>query len=297
MDTVASDSNTSSFDEALDLPCERAADAVFVEPLESFMRLHGWDERVVQRLDLLHVIAVQASAATVVFSETVDSLSAGEVLLVPPGMPFGLSCADDVKGYVVALSTEQCARIEALSDAFAQAVDAGEATRFSPRTPERTASQFDALLAVSGATGRDALLDVHAALCGVLSYLFSCQAESAKSAVTPASRGAAELVQAFNGIVERDFRTQRPLSDYCEALDVTERALRRATQKCVGLTPLQLIHARSVREAKRLLRFTNVSVAQVGMALGFDDPAYFNRFFKKAVGESPRAWRVARAQA
>ncbi len=296
MDTVVSPQDAETADTAPDLHCSEVSESVFVEPLESFMQLHGWDEKVVQRLDLLHLIALSSARATVVYSETVDALSAGDVLLVPPGMPFGLSCDADADGYVVALSAEQSERVLSLSPAFAQYASAEVPVRFKPPTHADTVDTFEKLLAVSRSGDREASLAVHAALCSTVAYLVAQNDSVLRGDDSPSSRSATALVIAFSELIERDFRTQRPLSDYCDALGVTERALRRATHKCHGQTPLQMIHARCVREAKRLLRFTNVSVAHVGSALGFDDPAYFNRFFKKAVGESPRAWRVARAR-
>ncbi len=47
-------------------------------------------------------------------------------------------------------------------------------------------------------------------------------------------------------------------------------------------------------EAKRALLYSNMTIAEVAYHLGFEDPAYFSRFFAKVVGRSPRAFRVAR---
>ena len=55
---------------------------------------------------------------------------------------------------------------------------------------------------------------------------------------------------------------------------------------------MQLVHARIVLEAKRQLRYTSVAVSEIAYALGFDDPAYFTRFFSRRTGLSPRAFRA-----
>lgn len=47
-------------------------------------------------------------------------------------------------------------------------------------------------------------------------------------------------------------------------------------------------------EAKRLLRFTDLTVRQVSRRLGFSDAAYFSKFFRVQSGESPRSFRAAR---
>jgi AraC family transcriptional activator of pobA len=54
----------------------------------------------------------------------------------------------------------------------------------------------------------------------------------------------------------------------------------------------QAILERRLLEAKRLLRFTIRSVEDVGYSLGFDDPSYFSRLFRRMSGKSPSDWRA-----
>ena len=51
--------------------------------------------------------------------------------------------------------------------------------------------------------------------------------------------------------------------------------------------------AQMVLEAKRDLRYTQKSVKEIAIDLGFEDPAYFTRYFKKSENESPQAYRMA----
>jgi AraC family transcriptional regulator, transcriptional activator of pobA len=68
--------------------------------------------------------------------------------------------------------------------------------------------------------------------------------------------------------------------------------LRTACAKVAGRAPLGLIQDRLLVEAKRLLLYSNMTVAEVAFRLGFDDPAYFSRFFTSHAGVSPRGFRV-----
>jgi AraC family transcriptional activator of pobA len=56
-----------------------------------------------------------------------------------------------------------------------------------------------------------------------------------------------------------------------------------------------LIHARLLEEACRRLEETELSVEQIGYSLGFRDPGYFNRFFKRQRSVAPGAYRKATA--
>ena len=58
-----------------------------------------------------------------------------------------------------------------------------------------------------------------------------------------------------------------------------------------------LLHARLGREAARRLVHIAAPVSKLAFELGFEDPAYFCRFFKRQTGLSPRAYRVRAAQA
>jgi len=59
----------------------------------------------------------------------------------------------------------------------------------------------------------------------------------------------------------------------------------------VGMPPMKYLEQRRVALACELLRMTNESVQQVALAAGFEDANYFAKRFRRAVGQSPRAFR------
>lgn len=71
-----------------------------------------------------------------------------------------------------------------------------------------------------------------------------------------------------------------------------ESQLRKACLSIAEQPPIKLVHARVLLEAKRQLLYTSKPISEIGYALGFDDPAYFTRFFSRRVGMSPRAYRL-----
>jgi AraC family transcriptional activator of pobA len=100
-----------------------------------------------------------------------------------------------------------------------------------------------------------------------------------------------ELVARFREQVERCFREHLGLAEYAGLLQTSESRLRRACVAVAGQSPIDLVHLRLLLEAERQLRYTSMPVTQIAYYLGFEDPAYFSRFFTRRMGTSPRAFR------
>jgi len=95
----------------------------------------------------------------------------------------------------------------------------------------------------------------------------------------------------FEALIRAHLRDGWKVADYARELGVSATHLTRITNTLAGQPPGQLIEQRRLQEARRLLAYTAMGVAEVGYALGFDDPAYFSRAFRRAGGESPGAFR------
>ncbi|WP_417810731.1 helix-turn-helix domain-containing protein [Thalassospira alkalitolerans] len=100
--------------------------------------------------------------------------------------------------------------------------------------------------------------------------------------------------QRFLQVLELHFREHWNVADYAGALGVSERRLGSAVMRATGKAPLTLIHERILREACMRLEQSPLGVAQIAYGLGFRDPAYFSRFFKRYMGEAPGAYRRLR---
>lgn len=57
-------------------------------------------------------------------------------------------------------------------------------------------------------------------------------------------------------------------------------------------TPLKIINDRIILEAKRQLCYTDLKIKEIAFRLGFDDPSYFVKFFKRQTGILPAEFRV-----
>lgn len=139
------------------------------------------------------------------------------------------------------------------------------------------------------AAGREASLAARAAL---LALWVERQAEAGREADAGAgSSPLVPIVRRFLDAVEGSFGQARPLTDYAREVGVSPSHLARACRRVAGHSPMRLIQDRRLVEAKRLLAYTALPVGQIAYRLGFEDAAYFSRFFKARVGAGPLAFR------
>ncbi len=96
-----------------------------------------------------------------------------------------------------------------------------------------------------------------------------------------------KLFKDFSLLLEQNFRTIHSVTDYATRLGVSPKSLTKHFQKLGAKTPSDFIKHRIILEAKRQLIYTDYSVKHIAYDLGFNDAAYFTRFFKKLVEKSP----------
>lgn len=107
----------------------------------------------------------------------------------------------------------------------------------------------------------------------------------------PAARENPTALQ-LRRLIERHFRESHRPADYARRLGITAGHLNHLARRHLGRTAGAVIRERLTLEAKRQLTHTDATAAEVAYALGFKDPAYFARFFKRSTGQAPTTFRI-----
>ncbi|WP_372731513.1 AraC family transcriptional regulator [Novosphingobium sp.] len=107
----------------------------------------------------------------------------------------------------------------------------------------------------------------------------------------------ADLLRRFMALLERRLGQRPGISEIATELGSTPYLINRVCREALAMRASDVVRARHVQEAKRLLLFSALRVAQIAQLLGYDDPAHFTRSFRKATGQVPREWRAARTAA
>lgn len=137
--------------------------------------------------------------------------------------------------------------------------------------------------------GRSSMLDW---LLRVVMLAVARQAQTEDPATVGARGYARETFARFTRLVEDQYRAHWSVKDYAEELALSPARLNRLCQSFAGKGTQDIIHGRIILEAQRLLTYTNATSAMVAYELGFQDPAYFTRFFRKRTGKTPSEFRL-----
>lgn len=94
----------------------------------------------------------------------------------------------------------------------------------------------------------------------------------------------AQIFHQFHQLIEAQFVHHWTLSQYASELCVTESRLNSICQRVSEKSAKRLVNERVLQESKRLIGLTQKPITQIGYELGFHDPAYFARFFRRMSG-------------
>lgn len=99
-----------------------------------------------------------------------------------------------------------------------------------------------------------------------------------------------QLIEFIN-LIDAHYKKGLSVAEYAGKLHLSPRSLSHLTHLTLNKTPSLMIQERIILEAQRLLLHSNLNVSQIAYRLGFDDPSYFVKYFKKHAGVSPSEFR------
>jgi AraC family transcriptional activator of pobA len=231
---------------------------------------------------------------TVTLDDTRTALAGPAVMIIPAGTVHSFRFRPDTEGQVLTVDLDRVLGMAA--SACHSAIDT---LFYAPRAIDL---QHDPPLAAR--TGQ--LLERLAAefaqpdswsapVCGWLACsVLWILAQGAAAHGTAEIRGGqdAERLRRFRHLIESQYLRHWPVARYAERLALSETSLNRLCRQLAGATAFDLIQRRLALEARRRLVYAGSSVSSISRELGFKDPAYFSRFFRRHSGSSPHEFRL-----
>lgn len=99
------------------------------------------------------------------------------------------------------------------------------------------------------------------------------------------------LYKRFRNLLEKHFGENKTTVYFAGQLNITAHHLNLVTKEVTGKTASEVIRARRVLEAKRLLTFSDLSVTEIASELNYFDSSYFAKLFKAETNTTPAAFK------
>ena len=265
-----------------------------VEDLDERTRPGAWNIHAHSHERLSHIFFVQAGGGRMQAEDRLLDFTAPALLLVPARAVHGFAWQPESAGRVLTLADTCLAEAAASEPGFHRLFDMAAALAIAPASRELAAVEdaFGRLARELAwfAPGHTAAIQAQLAILLVEALRLDRHRRTQSHVRGPR----AEIVARFREAIETGIRKGWRVPDYARHLEVSVPVLRRACLKVARKPPLRLIEERVLLEAKRLLLYSDMSIAETAYTLGFDDPAYFSRVFSRNLRQSPRAFRERR---
>ncbi|WP_337269989.1 helix-turn-helix domain-containing protein [Oryzifoliimicrobium ureilyticus] len=261
------------------------------ETLFSRSSLHNFEIGLHRHSAFLQILYISGGEGDALLPGRIEPIRPPVAVIVPPGFEHGFRFSRDIGGVIVTvLPGALSASVQALLlSMFSQPVvlplldfDEGDCLR---RGFERILMEYAAR-----ELGRDAMIE------GQLATIVSLLTRAARPLLVTRTGGESLAAQRFEqllALIAQHIREPHKAEFYADKLGISQTHLNRLVRSVCGLSLQRLIARRQIEIAQQELIFTASTVQMIADGLGFSDPAYFNRFFKRETGLTPRAWRLA----
>ncbi|QRM27338.1 helix-turn-helix domain-containing protein [Microvirga sp. VF16] len=275
------------------------ADWVHCETIQIRSRLHNYRILPHRHEKLFQILHLAEGTAEIVVDGRSTQLIGPAIVTLPPMTVHGYTFSPDVQGTVLTLFDSRLTHILAEMDGVRETFRSVHLISLhdhedAARTLTADIASLAAELAGRGSARSEA---IQARLMLILIALHRMQGASQTDGGRSPVRRALQHALRFRELVDLHFRSHQPIEIYASRLGLTSPHLNRICREHLGDTALGVIHQRIILEAKRYLTFTSLSAKEIALALAFDDPAYFARFFKQKTGLPPLAFRAMQQDA
>jgi len=271
--------NYNLFGEAGDLP-----DVVHCETIEARSKLHDWELAPHRHARLHQILLIDWGGGRAVMEGSTWPLAPRTLINVPAGTVHGFTFTPGTEGWVVTVASEM------MDEALEPSGDLRHTlSRLATFPADKTARPLMEQIFAEHAGRGYARAQVLRSLIGVLLGRVARSLSDREASAGQADGGG--LFRRFEDLVEQHFVEHWSVADYAGALAVTPTHLSRVSRNVTGQPASRIIEERMIREARRNLVYTNLTVSRIAYALGYNDPAYFSRVFSQATGMAPRDFR------
>lgn len=267
---------------------------IHIEDIADRSSERGWHIKPHRHGRLFQMLCLFDGKADVWADSSFHPVEGVAMVVLPRGVVHGFQFEPNSNGVVITLTEERMTQLELPENTAAfQTLQRQPEVVSYPATSPQTHTLRQVIDMIRDELRSHSLLaqGTLPSLCRLLLLNVARQYQYNRSLVAPL-KPKLQLLNHFNELIESHFRDHWSMAQYANRLHVSTSTLNRACREHYQTSAKALLQNRLINEAKRRLLFTQLPIEQIAYSLGFNDPAYFARAFRKHQGVAPGQFRA-----
>jgi AraC family transcriptional activator of pobA len=212
--------------------------------------------------------------------------------LIPPGHIHALQTKENARGFMISFSKEFFhLAAGALGESFYHDILMDGSNSFGIKNQYEREDLENILFSMLKEFRNYSLLRTEILGGWLRIFLSYLKGFSKVSTVKPDNKKNLALLNKFHTSLEKNFLQKKMVSDYAGELFISPNYLNEIVKRISGFTVSHHIQQRIVLEAKRLAIYSGSSMKEIAYLLGFEDIAYFSKYFKTFSGTNFRDFK------
>ncbi len=260
------------------------------ETIPERTHLHNWEISRHRHDSFFQIFLLTAGSGEIVGANDLRHFEAPCVLFIPAGAVHGFRFSREIDGLVLTALGDRLASLAAADRRIAAFATTSQVVSLRPKDDNA------GLLIES--VGR-LHVELHGRAAGRLLLLEPLMTAAIVALVRAGTLSTAQgdasatedRIETLTTLIAAHCREHRPVTFYAQSIGVSAAHLNRLARTATGLSVQELAARQLMEAARRDLIFTPTPVQAIAYSLGFADPAYFNRFFRRHAGQTPGTFR------
>ena len=275
-------------------PSKRQPEFVHIEKISDRSSQNDWTIKPHRHGRLFQVLFLFDGGVTLTLDGENRQLRGNWAICIPPGTVHGFSFPISTNGEVLTIETEMLVAENNPSEDYLQGLmNRPQVIQFNESTALFSQiRQYLNLVRLEISNTESHYTLALNWLVKMIMLNLKRQQDNAGPIHTTAQHSKRIMLSQFRQLLEDNFRRHWSVNQYAKALHTSPSSLNRLCANYLGVTAKQTIQDRILVEIKRRLIYTREPIDSVAYTLGFKDPSYFSRLFKKLEGETPSAYRL-----
>lgn len=259
------------------------------ESLETRSKVYDWEIKEHLHSELFQLFSISEGDGHFISEQKELTIQAPCIITVPANALHGFQFESNIKGDVFTFSQKIIESLRFLKKEHLRAIGHFQMSSLSEHL--KNIEDLLNIIIVEISHQKSGMADAIKALLEVLFIQINrLGGENERQEMVARNRYLSNY-QSFIELIRRSDNNKKSIADYATEMNLSTVHLNRVCQMVAGKTASEVVKEYLIQAAKNYLLNTSYSISEIAYFLNFNDPAYFNRIFKKHVGATPGEFR------